>query len=73
MEGRENPHMDKYEEITNDWNYDAHCILASLLISELEDFKHLFFVARSVPKSNLFSLIHFVKTYFFYMELNFIH
>jgi hypothetical protein len=30
MEGTEKPHMDKYEEITSDWNYDANCMLTSL-------------------------------------------
>jgi hypothetical protein len=27
IEGIEKPHMDKYKEITNDWNYDASCTL----------------------------------------------
>jgi hypothetical protein len=30
MEGREKPHMDKYKEITNDWNYDTSCMLTLL-------------------------------------------
>jgi hypothetical protein len=48
MEGREKLHMDKYREITNDWNYDTSCRLTSLLILDLENFKHLIFVAQSV-------------------------
>jgi hypothetical protein len=36
MEGREKPHMGKYEEITNDWNYDASCILTSLVVWDLQ-------------------------------------
>jgi hypothetical protein len=48
MEGREKPHMDKYKEITNDWNYDASYMLASLLVWDLENLKRLIFVAQSV-------------------------
>jgi hypothetical protein len=48
MEGTEKPHMDKYKEIMNDWNYDASCRLPSFLVSDLENFKHLNFVAQSV-------------------------
>jgi hypothetical protein len=48
MECTEKPHMDKYEEILNDWNYDASCILTSLLVLDLENFQHLTFVAQSV-------------------------
>jgi hypothetical protein len=32
MEGRDKPNTDKYKEITNDWNYDASCILTSFLV-----------------------------------------
>jgi hypothetical protein len=28
----ERSHIDKYKEITNDWNYDASCMLTSLPI-----------------------------------------
>jgi len=30
MEGRESPHINKYWEIMNDWNYDSSCKLMSL-------------------------------------------
>jgi hypothetical protein len=49
MEGREKPHAGKDSEITNDWNYDVICTLTSLPVADLENFKHLFFVAQSVP------------------------
>jgi hypothetical protein len=43
MEGREKLHTDKCKEITNDWNYDASCMLPVL---GLENFKCLIFVAQ---------------------------
>jgi hypothetical protein len=47
--------MDRYEEITNGWNYDASCTLTSLLVSGLENFKRLifffFFFAHARHKS----------------------
>jgi hypothetical protein len=48
VEGREKPHTDKYMEITNDWNYDTSCTLASLPVSDIENIKRLIFVAESV-------------------------
>jgi hypothetical protein len=48
MEGIEKPHMDKYKEITNDWNHDASCTLTSLPVWDLENFKRLIFVVQSV-------------------------
>jgi hypothetical protein len=48
MEGIEEPHTDKYKEITNDWNYDASCMLTSLPVWDLERFKRLVFVVQSV-------------------------
>jgi hypothetical protein len=48
MEGIEKPRMDKYKEITNDWNYEASCMLTSLLVWDLENFKCLIFVAQIV-------------------------
>jgi hypothetical protein len=48
MEGIEKPHMDKYKEITNNWNYDSSCTLTSLLVWDLENFKRLIFVVQSV-------------------------
>jgi hypothetical protein len=44
MEGTEKPHMDKYKEITNDWNYDSSCTLTSLPVWELENLKCLIFI-----------------------------
>jgi hypothetical protein len=49
MEGIEKPHMDKYKEITNDWNYDASYMLTSLPFWDFENFKRLIFVVQSVP------------------------
>jgi hypothetical protein len=51
MEGKEKPLKDKYKEITNDWNYDASCMLASLLVWDLENFKCLVFVVESVSRN----------------------
>jgi hypothetical protein len=31
MEGREMPFKNKYNSITNDWNYDTDCTLTSLV------------------------------------------
>jgi hypothetical protein len=50
MEGGEKPQMDKYEEFTNDWNYDASCTLTSYLVSDLENFKRLIIVHRVYMK-----------------------
>jgi hypothetical protein len=47
MEGREKPHMEKYKEITNYWNYDASCMFTSLPASDYENFQCLIFVAQS--------------------------
>jgi hypothetical protein len=46
MEGRENPHVDKYKEITNNWNYDAGCTLTALPVSTSENFKRLILLHR---------------------------
>jgi hypothetical protein len=48
MEGIEKPHVYKYKEITNDWNYDASCTLTSLPVWDLENFKRLISVVQSV-------------------------
>jgi hypothetical protein len=48
MEGIENPHTDKYKEITNDRNYDTSCTLTSLPVWGIENFKRLIFVVHSV-------------------------
>jgi hypothetical protein len=31
------PHMDKYKEITNDWNYYVGCMLTLLSVSDSEN------------------------------------
>jgi hypothetical protein len=46
MEGREKPHVEKYKEIMNDWNYDASATLTSLLVSDLENNECLIFTAQ---------------------------
>jgi hypothetical protein len=40
----------QYKKVTNDWHYDASCTLKSLVVSDLENFKHFIFVARSVKQ-----------------------
>jgi hypothetical protein len=50
MEGIEKPHMDKYKESTNNWNYDVSCTLTSLPVWDLKNFKRLIFIVQSVPK-----------------------
>jgi hypothetical protein len=48
MEGIEKPHVDKYKEITKDWNYDTSCTVTSLPVWDLENFKRLIFVVQTV-------------------------
>lgn len=48
MEVTEKPYMEKYE-IMNDWNYDFRCMLTSLPVWDLENFKWLVLVIQSVP------------------------
>jgi hypothetical protein len=48
VEGIEKPHMDQYREITNDWNYEASCMLMALLVWDLGNSKCLVFVAESI-------------------------
>jgi hypothetical protein len=43
MEGTEKLHMDKYKEITNDWNYDASYTHTSLPVKEIRKFQALDF------------------------------
>jgi hypothetical protein len=50
MEDTEKPHMGKYKEITNEWNYDASCMLTSLLFCDLEIFTCLIFVVQCVQE-----------------------
>jgi hypothetical protein len=59
MEGIEKPHVDKYKEITNNWNYDASCTLTSLPVWDLENFKCLIFVVQSVPPASKISNFSF--------------
>jgi hypothetical protein len=49
MEGIEKPHMDKYVEITNDWNSNISCKLTAFEVVDFENFRHLVFVVQSVP------------------------
>jgi hypothetical protein len=60
IEGVEKPHVDKYKEIMNDWNYDASCRLISLPVWDLEHFKCLVFVAQSVHVCGQFSSMLFI-------------
>jgi hypothetical protein len=46
MESIEKPHVDKNKEITNNWNYDASCTVASLPVWDFENFKRLVFVVQ---------------------------
>jgi hypothetical protein len=46
MEGIEKPHMDKYKEIANYWNYDTNCTLTSLPDWDLEKLKCLIFCCK---------------------------
>jgi hypothetical protein len=39
MESKEKPHTGKYKKITNDWNYNASCMLTSFLVGDSENFK----------------------------------
>jgi hypothetical protein len=55
MEGIEKSHMDKYKEITNNWNYDASCMETSLPVWDLENFKRLIFVVQSVQGITLWT------------------
>jgi hypothetical protein len=49
MEGIQKSYMDKYKEIMSDCNYEASRTLTSVLVWDLENFKHLILVAQSVP------------------------
>jgi hypothetical protein len=46
MEEREMPNMDRYNKLTNNWNYDASSVLISL--SDLDNFRCLICVAMNV-------------------------
>jgi hypothetical protein len=46
MEDREMPNMDRYNKLTNNWNYDASSVLISL--SDLENFRCLIFASKNV-------------------------
>jgi hypothetical protein len=63
MEGIEKPHVDKYKEITNNWNYDASCTLISLPVLDLENIKRLFFVVQSVQNGLQTSVIIYCQIF----------
>jgi hypothetical protein len=48
MKDRGKPHTNKYSEIMNDWNYEARCMLTSLLVWGFVNCKLLILVAQSV-------------------------
>jgi hypothetical protein len=50
MKDTEKPHMDKYKEIINDGNFDDSCTRMSLVVSNVENVKHLILIAHSVPE-----------------------
>jgi hypothetical protein len=62
MEGIEKPHVGKYTEITNDWIYDASCMLTSVLVWDLENFSCLVFVVQSVHVTFIPSKFKHMKT-----------
>jgi hypothetical protein len=47
--------MDRNKEIMIDWNHDISCMLTSLAVSDLENFKYLILVAQSVQHSRMSS------------------
>jgi hypothetical protein len=57
MEGRETSHIEK-DKITNGWKYDASCMLTSLPVSNLENFKQLIFVAQTVQATRQSSVLN---------------
>jgi hypothetical protein len=59
MEGREKPQTDKYNVITNDYNYDDCCILTSLPVSYLQGNDPVCQVETS-PKVLLVYRVHLV-------------
>jgi hypothetical protein len=50
MDSREKPYMDRHKEIMNDWYYDDSCMLTTLPLWNLKNFKHFIFVAQSIHK-----------------------
>jgi hypothetical protein len=64
MEGREKPHMDKYKEITNDWIYDASCMITSLLVW---DFQALDFCSTKFTSHKKMSQ-NFIPKCWFYIK-----
>lgn len=52
MGGTEQPHMDKYMEITKDWNCDDSCTLTSIISSlGLKKFQMLGFLLQCVQEN----------------------
>jgi hypothetical protein len=54
MKGREKPHMEKWREMMNNSNCDGGCTATSLMVFDLEKFRPLIFIERTVL---IFSLI----------------
>lgn len=40
MKSKGKPHMNKYKKTVSDWNYATTCMLISVLVFDLQDFKH---------------------------------
>jgi hypothetical protein len=58
MQARQKAHTDKYREIMNDWNSDISCRVTSQLVWNLENFRHLVFVAHSIYTQLLFTVLN---------------
>lgn len=53
IKGTEYQHVNVYKDISNDWNDADICIFTSLLVSGLENVKHLIFVEQHVRETLL--------------------
>lgn len=49
LNGKQRKDTGTYRGNVNDWNYDSSCMLTSLPVWDLENFRCLIFVAHSVP------------------------
>lgn len=58
MAGREEPHLNEYKRVLNDWNYDVCCTLTSLLFSDLENLMCLVVVVQSIQLRQLSVVAH---------------
>lgn len=61
MEGRERPHTNKYNDITNDLSYDASCTLTTLPVCELQNFERLISVVQGVRGEYASSLDRYIR------------